>query len=53
MTDYQKMYDTLFHEISRAIEVMQEAQKKTEEMYISSTEVPLILELDQKEKSKK
>lgn len=41
MADYQKMYTTLFNAMTDAISTLQEAQKKTEEMYISTDE-PLI-----------
>lgn len=34
MTDYKSMYYTLFNQISKTIEDLQEIQKKTEEMYM-------------------
>lgn len=36
MPDYQKMYCTLFNEVTRIIEQLQEAQQKVEEIYINS-----------------
>jgi len=41
MSDYAKMYKTLFQSQTRAIEILQEAQKETEEMYISAPEPEL------------
>ncbi|MFI3312243.1 MAG: hypothetical protein R3Y62_00010 [Eubacteriales bacterium] len=34
MPDYQKMYTTLFNQITSVIEELQEIQQKTEEMYV-------------------
>jgi len=34
MPDYKEMYATLFRSQTQAISVLQEAQKKTEDMYI-------------------
>ena len=36
MEDYKEMYNVLFNAITDCISILQEAQKKTEEMYISS-----------------
>ena len=36
MPDYKKMYITLFNETARVITILQQAQQKTEEVYISS-----------------
>lgn len=36
MTDYKSMYYTLFNQISKTIEDLQEIQKKTEEMYMQA-----------------
>lgn len=36
MPDYDAMYKTLFNAMTQAISILQEAQKATEEMYISS-----------------
>lgn len=36
MPDYQKMYHTLFNEITDIIEQLQSVQIKTEELYINS-----------------
>ena len=41
MPDYQKMYHTLFNDVTDAITKLQQAQQKTEEMYISSKETVL------------
>lgn len=41
MADYQKMYFTLFHATTDAINRLQEAQQKAEELYIQSGETPL------------
>jgi len=38
MADYAEMYKVLCCEASKAIELLQEAQKKTEQIYISSNE---------------
>lgn len=38
MEDYKEMYYELFNAISDAIELLQKAQQKTEEMYIENTE---------------
>ena len=36
MPDYQKAYTTLFNAITDAVRLLQEAQRETEEMYISA-----------------
>jgi len=36
MPDYQAMYAVLFRKITAVIEQMQEAQRETEDMYISA-----------------
>lgn len=41
MADYKKMYLTLFNATTDAIIRLQEAQQKTEELYIQSGEAPL------------
>ena len=35
MPDYKEMYLTLFRAMTKSIDILQEAQQKTEEMYIS------------------
>ena len=53
MADYQEMYLTLFRAMTKSIEILQLAQQKTEELYLSAEEpeiVPLILENDQPNK---
>lgn len=43
MPDYQKMYITLFQRVTAAISDLQEVQRQTEEMYISSE--PIVLSI--------
>lgn len=43
MPDYAKMYQELFRSTTLAIELLQQAQLKTEELYISSCEPSLVL----------
>mgnify|MGYP006887398266 CR=1 FL=1 len=43
MADYKKMYCLLFHQITQTIESLKEAQRKSEEIYISSQEQLLSL----------
>lgn len=38
MADYKKMYDSLFNDVTDAISLLQRAQQKTEELFISSDE---------------
>ena len=38
MPDYQKMYHSLFNDVTDAITKLQQAQRKTEEMYMDSKE---------------
>lgn len=38
MPDYQKMYHSLFNDVTDAISKLQEAQQKTEEIYMNSNE---------------
>lgn len=38
MANFKKMYYTLLGETSRAIELLQEAQKKTEQIFIESSD---------------
>lgn len=35
MADYKKMYDSLFNDVTDAISLLQRAQQKTEEIFIS------------------
>ena len=49
MSDYKKMYFELFVAITDAIELLSNAQRKTEEMYINSC----IKEEEEKEQIKK
>ena len=41
MPDYQKMYHSLFNDVTDAIAKLQQAQLKTEEMYMDSKETVL------------
>lgn len=41
MADYQKMYTFLFNEVSKAIKNLQNAQCKTEEIYMNSKNIAL------------
>jgi len=43
MPDYKEMYLTLFRAMTKANDILQEAQQKTEQMYIDDTENKLIL----------
>jgi len=38
LADYQKMYATLFHAVTDAIELLQAAQRAAEELFISAKE---------------
>ena len=44
MADYKKMYDSLFNDVTDAISLLQRAQQKTEELFISGDDV-VVLEL--------
>jgi len=35
VADYKKMYDSLFNDVTDAISLLQRAQQKTEELFIS------------------
>lgn len=41
MPDYQKMYFTLFNALTDVIRELQEAQRKTEQMYVNSSDPSL------------
>ena len=41
MPDYQKMYHSLFNDVTDAISKLQQAQQKTEELYMDSKETVL------------
>lgn len=41
MPDYQKMYHSLFNDVTDAIAKLQQTQQKTEEMYMDSKETVL------------
>ncbi len=43
MADYEKMYYELFGAVTKAIEILQQAQVDTEEMYISAKEPPIAI----------
>jgi len=42
MPDYQKMYHALFNDVTNVVSTLQQAQQKTEEMYVDSMEAQLI-----------
>jgi len=42
MPDYQKMYYALFNDVTNVVSKLQQAQQKTEEMYVDSMEAQLI-----------
>jgi hypothetical protein len=43
MADYNKMYSTLSNAMTDAINILQKAQQKTEEMYIDHDPTPIKL----------
>lgn len=43
MPDYQKMYHSLFNDVTDTISKLQQAQQKTEEMYMNSKETILTI----------
>ena len=54
MADYKTMYYKLFNAITDAVEILQNAQAETEEMYINTPEnKPIILKTIEKEDSQK
>jgi len=50
--DYQKMYHSLFNDVTDAIAKLQQAQQKTEEMYMDSKETVLTPFLKKSEEQK-
>ena len=44
MPDYKEMYHTLFNETSKAIAILQEAQRQTEEMFVNAPETVVFFE---------
>jgi len=50
--DYQKMYHSLFNDVTDAISKLQQAQQKTEEMYMDSKETVLTPFLKKSEEQK-
>lgn len=40
MPDYQRLYLSLFNDVTNAIELLQRAQQTAEEEYIASAETP-------------
>lgn len=36
LPDYKEMYETLFRAVTKAITILQQAQQKTEELYIEA-----------------
>ena len=52
MADYRKMYDLLFNDVTDAISLLQRAQQKTEELFISGDD-GVVLELEKESGSEK
>ena len=52
MADYKKMYVTLFRKVTKAIDLLQDAQLATEEIYISSDQPVIQLIKDDEEPPK-
>lgn len=44
MADYKKMYDSLFNDVTDAISLLQRAQQKTDELFISGDD-GIVLEI--------
>lgn len=56
MPDYQKMYHSLFNDVTDVITKLQQAQQKTEEMYMNSKETvltPFLKKSEEKEIDRK
>lgn len=43
MADYKNMYMTLFNAITDAINILQKAQRETEELFVNAEESKIIL----------
>ena len=41
MPDYKEMYFGLFRDVTKAVTILQDAQRKTEDMYIESEDTVL------------
>lgn len=44
MVDYESMYQLLFHSVTRAVQILTDAQKDTERLYVESDSEPVIAE---------
>ena len=44
MADYKKMYTALFNDVTDAIVLLQQAQQKTEDVFVQGDDTPLFLE---------
>lgn len=53
MSLYKKMYYQLFNDVSRAIELLQKSQQRTEELYLQEDQPPQLRTLDSYRKHKK
>lgn len=42
MVDYESMYQLLFHSVTRAVQILTDAQKDTERLYVESDGEPVI-----------
>lgn len=51
MPDYKKMYFSLFNQVTNSIQQLEEAQQKTEKMYMNSDDIPPLVPLGNKEKN--
>jgi|GEM_PF-460128 len=45
MPNYKEMYITLFSETSKAIAILQEAQRQTEELFVNSADDTALLQI--------
>lgn len=48
MPDYKRMYDFLFNQITDTIEHLEDAQQKTEELYIDCDDTSQIIPVSEK-----
>lgn len=51
MADYKSMYTTLYQKVTIAIDILQNAQQQTEEMYILAKENNLMLVPDKEKQA--
>ncbi len=53
MTDYKKMYMTLYRDTAKAIDTLQQAQQKTEQLYMESEDEPIKFKMLEGKRNKK